>query len=304
VALLTRRPLNVTSHDDAVIFAYRLDTHESVTLVEGGAAGAYLRSGHLLYARGTSFFVVRFDSARLKVMGAPVEVIRGGVLNEDSGSAALAVSDNGVLAYAPGGPMQDENGEVIAISHSGALHALSPNPRYFDEPAVSPDGQNLATTVRAANDAYGCSIARAASSPASPSPAETIRPHLDRRRLARDLFPLPPHPQPVLASTVAPKNASPPATPYSPPIPPVPTANSSSSPIGPASTAIFMSCPSTVLTLRARSAPRASMNSTECSLPTANGWPLSPMRAATMRCTSSLSTAKVCAASTTKENPK
>ena len=74
------------------------------------------------------------------------------MLNEDSGSAVLAVSDNGVLAYAPGGPMRDDNGEVIAISHSGALHALSPNPRYFDEPAVSPDGQNLATTVRAAND--------------------------------------------------------------------------------------------------------------------------------------------------------
>jgi len=152
VVLLTRRPLNVTSYDDAVIFAYRLDTHESVTLVEGGAAGAYLPSGHLLYARGASFFAVRFDSAGLKIVGAPVEVIRGGMLNEDSGSAVLAVSDNGVLAYAPGGPMRDDNGEVIAISHSGALHALSPNPRYFDEPAVSPDGQNLATTVRAAND--------------------------------------------------------------------------------------------------------------------------------------------------------
>jgi hypothetical protein len=57
--LLTRRPLNVTSYDDAVIFAYRLDTHESVTLIEGGAAGAYLTSRHLLYARGSSFFAVR-----------------------------------------------------------------------------------------------------------------------------------------------------------------------------------------------------------------------------------------------------
>jgi eukaryotic-like serine/threonine-protein kinase len=128
VVLLTRRPLNVTSYDDAVISAYRLDTHESVTLVEGGAAGAYLPSGHLLYARGGSFFAVRFDAARLKVLGAPVEVLRGGMLNEDSGNAVLAVSDNGVLAYAPGGPMQDDNGEIIAVSHSGALHALSPNP--------------------------------------------------------------------------------------------------------------------------------------------------------------------------------
>ena len=43
--LLTRRPLNVTSYDDAVIFAYRLDTHESVTLVEGGSSGIYLPLG-------------------------------------------------------------------------------------------------------------------------------------------------------------------------------------------------------------------------------------------------------------------
>jgi serine/threonine protein kinase len=150
--LLTRRPLNVTSYDDAVIFAYRLDTRQSVTLVEGATAGEYLPSGHLLYARGGSIYAVRFDASSLKLLGAPVEVLRGGMLNTDSGNAALAVSDNGVLAYAPGGPIQDDNGEVIAIGHSGAVRTLSANPRYFDEPAISPDGLNLAITVRAAND--------------------------------------------------------------------------------------------------------------------------------------------------------
>jgi serine/threonine-protein kinase len=49
--LLTCKPLNITSYDQAVIFGYRLDTHETVTLVEGGSAGMYLSSGHLLYAR-------------------------------------------------------------------------------------------------------------------------------------------------------------------------------------------------------------------------------------------------------------
>ncbi len=150
--LLTRRPLNVTSYDDAVIFAYRLDTHESVTLVEGGSGGIYLPSGHLLYARVGSFFAMPFDAARLKALGAPVEVLRGGMLSQNAGNVALAVSSNGVLAYAPGGPIQSDTSEVIAVSHSGAPRVLSPNPRIFDEPAVSPDGQNLAITVRAAND--------------------------------------------------------------------------------------------------------------------------------------------------------
>jgi hypothetical protein len=71
--LLTRRPLNVTNYDDAVIFAYRLDTHESVTLVEGGSSGTYLPSAHLLYARMGSFFAMPFDVAQLKPLGAPVE---------------------------------------------------------------------------------------------------------------------------------------------------------------------------------------------------------------------------------------
>jgi serine/threonine protein kinase len=150
--LLTRRPLNVSSYDDAVIFAYRLDTHESVTLVEGGSAGMYLPSGHLLYALGGSFFAMPFDAVRLKALGAPVEVLRGGMLSENAGNVALAVSDNGVLVYAPGGPIQSDTSEVLAVSHSGAPGVLSPDARIFDEPVVSPDGQNLAITVRAAND--------------------------------------------------------------------------------------------------------------------------------------------------------
>jgi eukaryotic-like serine/threonine-protein kinase len=150
--LMTRRPLNITNYNEAVIFAYRLDTHESVNLVEGGAAGMYLPSGHLLYARGGSFFAVPFDAVRLKVLGAPVEVLRGGMLSETAGNVSLAVSGNGVLAYAPGGPMQYDNGEVIAISRAGVVRVLSPSPRYVADPEASPDGQNLAVTIRAAND--------------------------------------------------------------------------------------------------------------------------------------------------------
>jgi eukaryotic-like serine/threonine-protein kinase len=150
--LLTRKPVNITKYDDAVIFAYRLDTHESVTLVEGGSAGLYLPSGHLLYARGGSFFAVPFDAGKLKVLGAPVEVLHGGMLSEAAGFAALAVSANGVLAYAAGGPMQLDNDEIIAVSRAGGVRVLSPNPRSFAEPAVAPDGQNFTVTIHAAND--------------------------------------------------------------------------------------------------------------------------------------------------------
>ena len=150
--LLTRKPVNITKYDDAVIFAYRLDTLESVTLVDGGSAGLYLPSGHLLYARGGSFFAVPFDVVKLKVLGDPVEVLRGGMLSEAAGFAALVVSTNGVLAYAAGGPMQLDNAEIIAISRAGAVRVLSPTPRSFAEPAVAPDGQSLAVTIHAAND--------------------------------------------------------------------------------------------------------------------------------------------------------
>jgi serine/threonine protein kinase/Tol biopolymer transport system component len=150
--LLTRRPLNITNYKDGVIFAYRLDTHESVTLVEGGTAGMYLQSGHLLYARGGSFLAIPFDAGSLKVQGAPVEVLRGGMLNENSGNVALAVSGNGVLAYAPGGPMPPDEGEIMLVSRSGTARSLSNRLHYLAEPSMSPDGQNFAITIRAAND--------------------------------------------------------------------------------------------------------------------------------------------------------
>ncbi len=150
--LLTRRPLNITNYRDAVIFAYRLDTRESVTLVEGGTAGMYLQSGHLLYARGGSFFATPFDAAGLKILGPPVEVLQGGMLNENSGNVALAVSDNGVLAYAPGGPTPHDEEDIVEISRSGATRALSSKLPYLAEPSLSPDGQNFALTIRAAND--------------------------------------------------------------------------------------------------------------------------------------------------------
>ncbi|HEY2857076.1 MAG TPA: protein kinase [Terracidiphilus sp.] len=150
--LLTRRPLNITSYGDAAIFAYRLDTHESIPLIEGGAAGMYLRSGHLLYAHGGSIYAMPFDAGSLKVLGPPVEVLRGGMLNENSGNVALAVSANGVVVYAPGGPIASDSEELLEISHAGVVTVISSKLGFLAEPAVSPDGQNLAITIRAAND--------------------------------------------------------------------------------------------------------------------------------------------------------
>jgi hypothetical protein len=74
------------------------------------------------------------------------------MLSQFSGHAALAVTSNGVLAFAAGGPIHLENEEHVAVSGAGAVRVLSLNPHFYAEPVVAPDGQNLAVTVRAAND--------------------------------------------------------------------------------------------------------------------------------------------------------
>src|SRR5262245_57447463 len=61
--------------DKAKIVVESLKSHNRKVLIEGGADGRYLPTGHILYALGTTLFVVPFDGAKLTVTGGPVPVV-------------------------------------------------------------------------------------------------------------------------------------------------------------------------------------------------------------------------------------
>ena len=90
--------------DKARVVAHSLVDGTTRVLIEGGSDARYLPTGHLIYVLGGTIFAVPFDAESLMVTGTPVPVIvgvrRGSGLV--TGTAQMAVSTNGTLAYLPG----------------------------------------------------------------------------------------------------------------------------------------------------------------------------------------------------------
>lgn len=147
--LFTIEPNNVTSFDDARI-GILTPAGDRRVLLEGGAYVRYSPSGHLIYARAGQIMAAPFDPRRLTV-GEPVAVVAGGSFDVASGSAYFALSRTGVLVYVPGGPMRKAR-SLVWLDRRGTLTPIPVPRRFYAEPSISPDGQQIAVTLRAAND--------------------------------------------------------------------------------------------------------------------------------------------------------
>jgi Tol biopolymer transport system component len=143
---------SLMSYDDAVIAVQRLDTGERRDLIKGGSQPRYLSSGHILYNRAGALMIVGFDPERLEVIGTPVRALVGGRMNAATGAASVAVSRNGTLIYAAGGPIAMDSIALALADRRGALAPLPTPRRLYVYPALSPDGTRLAVTARAALD--------------------------------------------------------------------------------------------------------------------------------------------------------
>ena len=150
--LFTVKFNNISSFDEAVIAAENLETHERRELVRGGSYGRYVESGYLMYARGTALYAVPFDAGKVEVTGTPLPVLEGGMLNPFSGTANFEVSRTGILIYTPVGPAGNANVEICWMDRQGATTPIITPNRPFDNPSLSPDGNRLTLTMRAAND--------------------------------------------------------------------------------------------------------------------------------------------------------
>jgi len=138
--LFTRRRSGGTGSQVAV---YSLESGESWPLVRGTAA-QFAASGHLVFARGTTLWAVRFDSKRLEVRGDPVPVVEGVQANAQ-GASSFALARDGTLVYRPARPRAERH--LVWVYRDGREEPMAAKPGPYNSPRISPDGRYAAVQV-------------------------------------------------------------------------------------------------------------------------------------------------------------
>ncbi len=135
--------------DEAKIAVQKIGGKERRILIEGGFDGRYLPTGHLVYARGSSLYAVRFDLETLEVSGDPVQVIEG-IAHGDAGAAEYSYSNDGLLIYRPASSLVGARGALALVDRSGRslpFHDPAPLGREIGYPVLSRGGDSLAGII-------------------------------------------------------------------------------------------------------------------------------------------------------------
>jgi serine/threonine-protein kinase len=134
------------SWNRAVIVMQSLKGGERKTLVQPGADGRYVSTGHIVYAVGGTLYAVAFDSNRREVTGGPNAVIEGVLRSTGgaSGGTQFSFADNGSLAYMPGPPgAVSFQFDLAFTDRKGTVEPLKLPDGPYEYPRVSPDGKRI-----------------------------------------------------------------------------------------------------------------------------------------------------------------
>ena len=112
-----------------------------------GFFGRYTPSGHIVFMQGSALFAVPFDRQRLEILGPAGQVIDGVKSDSSIGSAQLAVSEAGTLAYLPGQDLFDAR-PIAWMDRQGIVTSLRAVPAHWSNPEFSPDGHRIAMDIR------------------------------------------------------------------------------------------------------------------------------------------------------------
>jgi serine/threonine-protein kinase len=140
----------IASVDGPRIAVLSLRTGRWRTLVRGIGGARYLPTGHLVYPGPGGLLAVPFDPVQLQMDGSPALILEDvytipGV--RGFGLAAYAVSDTGLLVYAPGGAAAGEN-MLVWVDRDGRTKPLTGESGSYEWPRLSPDGKKVAVADR------------------------------------------------------------------------------------------------------------------------------------------------------------
>ncbi len=142
-----------TAGDYSDIQLLSLETLETRLLIRNGYDARYIGTGHILFGRSGGLYAVPFDLAGLTVTGEPVLVARDVRMDSFFSIIQVAASDNGVVAYVPGGDASV--GKMAWIDRDGTTEYLPPEERLYGSLDLSPDGNRIAVHVADVNDYIG-----------------------------------------------------------------------------------------------------------------------------------------------------
>ena len=127
----------------------RLDTGEVETLIDRAYAGRYASSGHIVFMRASTLWVVPFDLERLEITGPEVPIIQGIESGSLQGLAAYSFSDDGRLVYDQGEDFygSGDDTELVWMYRDGREESLGLEPNQYAHPQVSPNGEFISVTV-------------------------------------------------------------------------------------------------------------------------------------------------------------
>ena len=128
----------------------RMDTREWRVLLQDAADARYVPTGHLVFLRQGVLMGVRFDLAKLEIVGPPVALKENVMQAFSTGSSnntsagQFTVSDAGLLCYAQGGLVPDPQNTLVWVDQKGAEQPATPLRFPFFAPRLSPDGKRIA----------------------------------------------------------------------------------------------------------------------------------------------------------------
>jgi eukaryotic-like serine/threonine-protein kinase len=170
--------------------ALEIATGQRKLLLPAGQDAAYVDSGHLIYAVykaaagadnrfQASLQAVRFDPARVEVIGEPisvVEAVRGGAT---SPTVSYSVSRHGDLVYVPSGDaLAPPSPRTLTwVNRQGQETAIAAPARTYAVARLSPDGTRVALDIRDQTlDISVLDLSRLTLSPLSRHPAQDLSP--------------------------------------------------------------------------------------------------------------------------------
>ena len=127
-----------------------LDSSKRDVLPVFGYEPRIVAGGLLVFVRSGNLMVAPIDIGRRKVLAEPVLAAAGIATDSSMGGAQFAVSESGLIVYAPG---TDQGlGKLVAVDRFAGVQDLRAPERNYGALSLSPDGTRLAAQVGDIND--------------------------------------------------------------------------------------------------------------------------------------------------------